>query len=358
MSRDPPQPAESARLAPLLAALGTLVVLLWFALVQPLERTGDGVVYALQAAAGHPGERSLHAGFLVPLWAHSGVVPEGAPFLVAKAWSAWWVVVAGLAAAAVAAGLERQDTPRPPLLPRHLWATATLWSLGPSWDAALYVEVYGQVAALALVGLALLQRRRDILAGLLLGWGGLVHPGLWALVPGLALLIGRRPWAALATLALTHGLGLALLWPDWWSGGRGVLHLPPFQRGPISSLAGLLAWIGLGPALLLTVLRARAGRTALAMATVALGCAVGLDRYADNPGQLPTLWLLAALAPQVERRRLLALAAAAGLVLSLVQQRRIATELDAQASRWARTCDQPFDGPWGERQRRSVVCSD
>ena len=65
----------------------------------------------------------------------------------------------------------------------------------------------------------------------------LVHPGAVALVPGLLLLGGGRPSArtGLAAIALP-AVAWALLWPEPWTGPRGIASLPAFDLNPWQSL--------------------------------------------------------------------------------------------------------------------------
>ena len=177
----------------LLLAAGYLVLCLY--LFRDVQVTGDGAAYSLQAIEGSPWLRSIHAGALVPLWAW--VQWTGLPGGIA---GALWTGL-GLIASYILGLRLLETTPRSVRLPPSVFGPSSLALLGPlsllsataTWDNALFVEIYSPLAALILSGLAAaLYRRRGIAATCFL-WAGLVHPGAWALVPGLLLFAEERP---------------------------------------------------------------------------------------------------------------------------------------------------------------------
>jgi len=270
---------------------------------------GDGAVYTLQALHGSLSERSLHAGYLAPLaaWAGVGLPPSIFGWL-------WGPVALVLVAMLGAQWLER--SPRNPHLPPDearfglapLIAPAVLLSATASWRAMGTVEVYGPLATLLLGAAVALGARRAVLAGGLLAWAAATHPGAWALIPGLLVVAARDRRSAaraVAVAALGYGLVLGALWPDWWTGGRGLLALPASDQSPWQSLQGAWRLLArdLGPVavVLLGGLAVMPARVVGGLALLVLGGAVGLDRFSDNPGQLPALWLAAAAAPGVVR---------------------------------------------------------
>ena len=86
-------------------------------LFRALERTGDGAAYVLQAAGGDVLDRSVHAGWLLPLsvWVRGGAIIAAPPALAANVasavalglglWLLWWL---GRDVAAQE-GIERPD---------------------------------------------------------------------------------------------------------------------------------------------------------------------------------------------------------------------------------------------------------
>ena len=288
-------------------------------LFRGVQHSGDGASYVLQAVQGEPFERSLHVGYLVFLkvwvWLASfpGLAPSTAANLLAIFCSALalWLVT----------GISRDLLSELPLTDQQarwfpfaaLAAPLSLLCAEVSWEASLFAELYGPLATISLAAAFALRRDRDLLAAALLLGAGLIHPGAWMLLPGLLIATGRkadRRSARLVTMAFVPWLiCLALLAPEWWSGGRGLLSLPAFERSAWQSIQ--VAWrllsqdlgVGAAPALLGAawvvanpgLLWAR--RWLYGVLLVALGAALGVDRYTDNCGQLPALWMSCCLAP-------------------------------------------------------------
>ena len=365
----------------LLLAAGYMVLCLY--LFRDVQVTGDGAAYSLQAIEGSPWLRSIHAGALVPLWAW--VQWTGLPGGIAGVlWTGLGLV------ASYTLGLRLlETTPRSVRLPPSVLGPSSLALLGPlsllaattTWDDALFVEIYAPLAALLLWGLsAALHQRRAVAATCFL-WAGLVHPGAWALVPGLLLFAEERrlrPWIApLGGAIVLYGLALLALYPDWWDGGRGLTDLPPSDQGVWPALQSLWRLLAddLGPASLpaLLAIPLLSGRRLLGFALVVLASAALLCRYSDNPGGLPALWILLSCAPLVGRAldaidsaRLRASWSLLIFLLLVFGLGDATSEHDAR-SRAAETrdrawseegCDQPKDptSPWAERQLRSLAC--
>jgi len=365
-------------------------------LFRGVQHTGDGASYVLQAAQGEPFERSLHVGYLVFLkaWVWSlgalSIGPTVAANLLAilcTALALWLVSILGQDLLTELSPTDRQATWFPFA---GLTAPLSLLCAEVSWEASLFAEVYGPLATLLLAAAVALRQDRDRLAALMLLLAALVHPGAWALVPGLLVATGReadRRSMLLVATALLPWLGcLALLAPEWWSGGRGLLALPAFERSPWQSLQ--VAWrllsqdLGLGaaPILLGAVLviarpeQRRARRWLLGLLLVTMGAALGVDRYTDNCGQLPALWMACCLAPlSCGWLRALTSASAqrlAGLAWLLILMLCVAdatSKHDADARRAARqhdartvACQQGDFAAlsWRERQLHRLACLD
>jgi len=178
-----------------------------------------------------------------------------------------------------------------------------------TWENALFVEIYAATGALLLLALWAAMAGRVWVTALMLAWGVATHPGVWALVPGLVLLAPKRrlrTWAWPLTLtAILHAGVLFLLYPDWWSGGRGLANLPPSDMSLWSALQSL--WrilsedLSLSSLPLLAALPLLDRRRSLGLALLVLASAGVLCRYSDNPGGLPALWLFAAFSPLAVR---------------------------------------------------------
>jgi hypothetical protein len=379
-----------------MAALGGAYAALAGYLFRGVQYTGDGATYVLQAMDGSAWDRSLHVGYLASLkswvWAagHLGLDASTAANLLAASWCA----VALLLVTILAAGLLA-DLPGAASQPR--WyrfapcaAPLTVLAAAASWDAALFAEVYGPLATAVLATALALRRGRDRTASLFLLLAALIHPGAWALVPGLLIATGRRAdrrTARLLGMALLPWLGcLVLLAPEWWSGGRGLLALPGFERSPWQSLQA--AWrllsrdlgVGAAPVLLAAVLvtaRAdcrKARSWLLGVLVMGLGAALGLDRYPDNCGQLPALWMIACLSPlavgwlpvlgETRAQRFAALAWAVLLALCIADatSRHDALARRAERANTARAqgCapSEPDAESWREQQLRRLACSE
>jgi hypothetical protein len=178
-----------------------------------------------------------------------------------------------------------------------------------TWESALFVEIYATTGALLLVSLWAAMSGRLWVTALTITWAVTAHPGAWALVPGLVLLTPNRPvrtWVVpLALAAFLHGVVLFLLYPDWWTGGRGLANLPPSDMSLGEALQSL--WRILSEDLSLSTLPVLVAlplldrRRALGLALIVLASAGVLCRYSDNPGGLPALWLFASFSPLAVR---------------------------------------------------------
>ncbi len=365
----------------LLLAAGYLVLCLY--LFRDVQVTGDGAAYSLQAIEGNPWLRSIHAGALAPLWAwvHWTGLPAG---IAGVLWTGLGLVASYLL------GLRLLEAiPRDPRLPPSAIRPSSLALLGPlsllaataTWNNALFVEIYAPLAALTLAGLVAVLSQHRWVASTCFLWAGLVHPGAWALVPGLLLFAEERTlrrWVApLIGTILLYSLALLALYPDWWDGGRGLADLPPSDQGlwpALQSLWRLLA-DDLGPASLpaLLALPLLSRRRLMGFALVVLASAGLLCRYSDNPGGLPALWILLSCAPLIGRAldsldsARLRSAWSLLIVLLLVFGIGDATsEHDAQAraaevrdKAWlSKGCEHPRapDASWAERQLHSLAC--
>ena len=107
------------------------------------------------------------------------------------------------------------------------------------------------------------------------------------------------------------------------------------------------------------------------MALLAAGAALGMDRFSDNPGQLPTLFFLCCLAPLALRwwealddraLRRIALGGVAALVILGIAE--ATSQHDAQARRVVREtealvaggCDSVSSAQWADRLRLRLAC--
>ncbi len=343
----------------------------------PLD--GDGAAYALQAAGDVPLERSVHAGYLLPLWLVVTTL-HWPPEVLS--------VLAGGLALLVAMLLGRQllvTVPRDGRLPPGgardhavLLAPLSLLAAQATWKSTGTVEIHALLGLLVLASTWALSTRRGVLAGVLLAWAGATQPAAWVLVPGLLLISGadRRSAATACGLGLVlHAGVLALLWPEWWSGGRGLLQSAALDRSPWESLqaAWRLLARGMGPAALalLAGLLVAPRRRAVGLGIAAAGAALLLDRHSDNPGQLPTLWLGCCFAPLTLRwieslvdERLARLSSAGVVLLLALGIAEATTRHDADvrgAERDAEVllqggCSQPgLD--WADSIRLELLCS-
>ncbi|MBN95811.1 MAG: hypothetical protein CL928_17360 [Deltaproteobacteria bacterium] len=379
----------STRLRPgitvLLLGYGALCIYL----LRPVQATGDGAAYVLQAVEGAPWLRSLHVGYLAPLtlWVRATeLVGFSAPMaanLFAALWTGVALVLAALLGAKLAPG-PQGNAGGSSLLP--LLAPASLLAATSTWEAALYVEVYGPLATLILATTLAATVGRDRLASALLAAAALIHPGAWSMAPGLLLCAGlgpeRRSARIVGMALLPWALVLAALAPEWWSGTRGVLALPPADRTPWQSMQG--AWrllsqdLGLAGAPLLLGLAytwrlpslSPGRRWPVGLLVLALGAAVGLDRYDDNPGQLPTIWMACCLAPcaagwfgdlrHPPRRTLVQPLMIAFFVLCIAdatsKQDARARAIERQTEDLRETCEPNSQDSWAMRQRRQLAC--
>ncbi len=358
-----------------------------------VQQNGDGASYVLQAVEGQPFERSLHVGYLLTLrvWVHGcswlGLSPSAAANLLAAVTTALALLLVLNLANQL---LDELPVPLSPGLRRFLPLAAPLSLLCAevSWQAALFAEVYGPLATLLLGHCLALKQRRDRLAATLLLAAVLVHPAAWALWPGLLLASGRTVKTASlkvpAMAMLPWLLCLALLAPEWWSGGRGLLAMPEFGRSPWQSLQ--VAWrmlsrdlaLGATPIVLGAIwLMSHRGHPAarrwlLGVLMVCIGAALVLDRYPDNNGQLPALWMACCLAPwaaawlaaasQKSAQQLAVLAWGAVLLLTIADATSahdaVARKADRQDQQRRLTCaaQAQTERPWREVQLQRLAC--
>jgi len=381
---------------PAMAALGSAYLALAAYLFRGVQHSGDGAAYVLQAMDGSPWDRSLHVGYLASLkgwvWVagHLGLGASAAANLLAACCCALALLLVTLLAAGLLA-----DLPGAASQPR--WyrfvpgaAPLTLLAADASWEAALFAEVYGPLATAVLATALALRRGRDRTAALFLLLAALIHPGAWALTPGLLIAAGlradRRTARLIAMAALPWLVCLALLAPEWWSGGRGLLALPGFERSPWQSLQA--AWrllsrdlgVGAAPVLLAAVLvtarsTCRSARLwLLGVLVMTAGAALGLDRYPDNCGQLPALWMIACLSPlavawlpvlekpRAQRFAALAWAVLLALCIADATSRHDALARRAERANTARVqlcaASEPDAENWREQQLRRLACSE
>jgi len=379
-----------------MAALGGGYAALAAYLFRDVQHSGDGASYVLQAIEGSPWERSLHVGYLAPLklwvWAAGllGMSPSVAANLLAVLSTAVALVLVTVLAAELLAAAPGSASQPSWYRFAPLAAPLTLLGAEASWNAALFSEVYGPLATSLLAAALALRRGRDRLAALFILLAALIHPGAWALLPGLLVANGlranRRTVILLAMSILPWLLCLALLAPEWWSGGRGLLALPAFERSPWQSLQK--AWrllsrdlgVGAAPVLLAAVLVVarqdyRAGRRwFLGLLLVSAGAALGLDRYPDNCGQLPALWMAACLSPlafgwlpalgDVRAQKIAALAWALILALCIAdatsRHDALARKAERNSQRHVELCaaEQTAPPSWRERQLLRLACTE
>lgn len=328
---------------------------------------GDGAAYVLQAAGPTPFDRPVHIGALLPLW----LWVHGLGIAAANASAGGWIA-AGLV------GVERLGRSLAPEQGPWGWllAPAVLLGAAATWQAALFVEVYGPLATLTVWAVVALRAGRGATAGLLIGWTWLVHPGAVALVPGVLLLGGARPSRRAVFAATLPVLVIwAWLWPEPWAGPRGVASLPSFDLSPWQSLqrAWRLLARDLGISAVPLVLGAIAAwssqrRELAGILALVAGSALTVDRYADNAGQLPALFVCCALAPLALRwrpfgsdRRRAALAGALGAlcILGVAEatsrhdaiRRTAARSFEEEGSR----CGEDV-ADWRRAMRRALAC--
>ncbi len=365
-------------------AIGALVVLGWY-LFRSVEATGDGAAYVLQALDGSPWDRSVHAFVLAPLWVwvRAGVALGLDPAAAANLFSAAWTVV-GLGAATALGGelLAVVDPSRRPAL-AALLAPTTIAASATAWHAGLFCEVYGPLAAATTVVAWALRRGRDRTAGAAMVAAALMHPGAVALGPGLLLVGGvelrsRRALLGVGATLAAVAVGVGLLGADWWTGGRGVLEAAPPDRSPAAAVRDgvRLFTRDLGPASVAIVVGAvaafaRSPRAVVGLVVLFAGATLGLDRWSDNPGQLPTLFAAAAFAPLALRvpfgssdigrvvgrawPPLLAAVALLGVAEATSRHDAVARKAVVEATALAADCD--ADGPdWATSTRRRLAC--
>ena len=352
-------------------------------LARPAPFDGDGAVYTIQALTGSPWQRSLHVGYLAPLWAWTRWTGRD-PALLGALWTGLALVLSTALGERLlrehARARARAPSPRLLLL-APLLAPLSLLAGSQGWRSAAAVEIHGLLGALLIGATLALGRGRGVTAGLLLAWAGLVHPAAWVALPGLLLLCGepeRRTVARAVGVGVgLHLLALALLWPDWWNGGRGLLETAASDRNPWQSLqeAWRLIARDLGPAALplLAGLLAAPRRRLAGLGLVVLGSALLLDRHSDNPGQLPALWLGCCFAPlaalwlaelrEPRPRRLAAVATLALLLLGVAEGTSRHDGAARAAERHARSlleggCGERPELDWADRSKLELLCLD
>ncbi len=351
-------------------------------LFRDVQINGDGAAYSLQALHGGPWERSVHVGALAPLWL--GVRGAGVPPGVV---SALWTGLALVASFGIGRSLLRSDPSDPRLPP----PSAAVWSVGPllgplvmmgaalTWESALFVEIYATTGALLLLTLWGAMAGRLWVTSLTLAWAVTAHPGAWALVPGLLLLAPKRSfraWAGPLTLAaILQGAVLFLLYPDWWTGGRGLANLPPSDMSLWPALQSL--WrilsddLSLSSLPLLVALPLLDRRRTLGLTLIVLASAGVLCRYSDNPGGLPALWIFAAFSPLAVRSleavdvgRIRRGLGALGVLVLLFGIGNATSEHDATSRRALSAhevrvktgCPGPSGLPWSQAQLWKLSC--
>ncbi|MCO4771965.1 MAG: hypothetical protein KDA24_18180 [Deltaproteobacteria bacterium] len=356
-------------------------------LFRATEHTGDGAAYTLQVSAGVALDRAVHAGWLAPLTAWTQLLDLfGVP--AAGATNAASALAMGLGLL----GLERLGRE----LARETGGRATDGLLAPAtalcsvavWDAATFCEVYGPLSATCIGAVLALRSGRSVVAGIAAFAALAVHPGALALLPGLLILgtpPGRNLRPAFEAVVVTTVLATAwvlLLGPSSWLGPRGLLApgadvLAPqaLQRAwrllardlGISALpllvGGLLAW---------TRRDARGLRWLMGCGLLLLGTVLGLDRFSDNPANLPLFLLctpLAALAPAALRAfppraaRAGSFLVVAVLVLGIAEattrQDAVARSASKAAEARQLECDSPGPAgvPWRERMLSELACA-
>lgn len=367
------------------ASLGGLLLLyigLCIYLFRDVQFNGDGAAYSLQALNGEPWDRSIHVGALAPLWL--GVRGIGLPPGVV---SALWTGLALVASFGIGRSLLRALPSDPRLPPPGAAAISVAPLLGPlvmmgaaiTWEGALFVEIYAPTGALLLLSLWAALAGRLWLTSLTLAWAVTAHPGSWALVPGLVLLAPKRAPAAwtgpLALAAFLQGAVLCLLYPDWWSGGRGLANLPPSDMSlwpALQSLWRILSEdLSLSSLPLLVALPLLGRRRSLGLVLIVLASAAVLCRYSDNPGGLPALWLFAAFSPLAVRSlqavdvgRLRCGLGILGVLLLLFGIGDATSQHDATARRALNAhevrlktgCPGPAGLPWSQAQLWKLSC--
>lgn len=357
-------------------------------LFRAVQHTGDGAAYTLQAMHGPSLDRAVHAGWLVPLgpWTRTladlGIDPSAAT----NAASVLAVGAALLFMALLAADLVR-EAGRGGRGDALLAPAVALCSVAV-WDAALFTEIYGPLAALCL-GTVLALRRGAVTGAatfLFLTWA--THPGALALLPGLGILGVSAGRERSTVKALVGATVLAVLWVfaiggDEWLGPRGLLaqgsDVTPWQalqrawRLLARDLGGASLPLLAGAAVAWTRRSSAEVRWLAGCGVLLLGTVFVLDRFSDNPAALPLLLLccpLAALAPAGLRDLTPRAGRAGAALLALVLVLGVAeaaTREDAvvraavrdQAARASR-CDDPAtsEEPWRERMLIELACDD
>jgi len=313
---------------------------------------GDAAVYLDQAFDGRLDERTVHAGYLVQLWALSRWLGDAAAPVLSIIWGLTTLLALWRASAAL--GERRWSA---------LVAPAFLVTAVPFWTHSLFAEVYGPSAAALVVAALLRLRNRPIAAGLAAAAAASMHPGALMWLPTLALMGDRRVRFSVAAVLPVAALA-AWFAQDYLLGGRGLL---PSLAVPQPWWAAQRAWRALtwGAPLtcalcLLGLLDADARRRVLLPLLPGIALSMLTDWYTDVPATLPALYLVALLAP-AGARRITRLAsstprlAVAGLLAVMVFQLGEATSAHDRARRDVerdveriRALDQPgAPKPWG-----------
>lgn len=305
-----PAPPVSLRVATFGPPLVVYAALALY-LARPTQHSFDGFAYVEQAATAEPWARAVHVGFLLPLWvavrlgSAVGIAPHVVANAVAASFGAW-LLVELIRVGEVLLQVDSAGRAAPPLIVR--WAPALCWlSLPTAWDHALFCEVYGPLAAITLAAARHHAAGRVGWATALFVWAVAVHPGALALALAAAVLPSRHR-AVPALVAALSLVVLGLVLPEWWGGGRGLAASPPFDRSPWQSLQASvrLLWRELAVLAFLPMVGLVARRESTTLTVIwrnagvvaVLLSALILDRYRDNPGQLPAVaWLVPFAAP-------------------------------------------------------------
>jgi len=367
---------------PILAVYTPVVAYLF----RPVQHTGDGAAYTLQALHGPILDRAVHGGWLVPLspWTRALAALGINPSAATNAASVLAMGAALLLMAALAAELVREagDGRRGDAL---LAPTVALCSVAV-WDAALFAEIYGPLAALCLGAVFTLRRGAVLGAASLLFLTWATHPGSLALLPGLAVL-GTPPGRTRSTgWAFSFAVALSVLWVftigvGEWLGPRGLMApgadvstwhaLQRAWRLLARDLGGASLPLLAGAAIAWTRRTSAELQWLKGCGVLLLGTILVLDRFSDNPAALPLLLLccpLAALAP-AGLRELAPRGARAGaallVLLMVLGVTEAATREDAVVRAAARNhenrasrCEEPTPDEvrWRERMLLDLAC--
>jgi len=335
-------------------------------LFTPSLPAGDSAAYLDQVDAGDLGQRTLHLGYLVQLWAATRPLGDAG----AAALSAIWGLVALGSLGWASRALAGPEQPRwvafaPPI---------ALLGAAPFWTHSLFPEVYGPAAAALTLATALRLHGRAAAAAVVVGLAVTIHPGSLVWLLPLAWIGRERATGriAFAAGALAIPAAVVLGSPgDYLLGERGVLAALEVPRPWAAAQRGyrlLAAAFPLTGALLAAGWLHRPTRERLAVPALAGALlTLGIDWRSDVPAALPSVYLaplLAAPAVELLRRRLgapravvaaLALLAAAQIGEATSRHDRARRIVDRQTETLrtlARRAAPPAPwGPYGERAR-------